>query len=153
MIRAKSCTVCGRRTPDGGSRCPKHTTGSGRNQPCMVCGRSTSGKYCNAHEPTVDEALRQARHPYRADYSTAEYRRNRQHRLERARGRCEDCGRRVISGQYESDHVIPVRIWRARNLPGSPNALDNLRIRCIIPRDGAPRGCHGLKTATDRKNR
>lgn len=144
MIRPRPCLICGRRVESGESRCEAHKVGGRRLQPCLVCARPSQGRYCEVHEPTVDEAVRNARNPYRRHYKSAEYARNRQHRYERARGRCEDCARPVGPGEWECDHVVPVRL-------GGTNDLDNLRVRCIVPRDGAPKGCHGLKTRQDRR--
>lgn len=98
------------------------------------------------HEPTVDEAARNARNPYRQAYKSAEYATNRQHRFERARGRCEGCGRLVGPGEWECDHVIELR-------DGGTDAIENLRILCIVPREGASHGCHGAKTAASRRRR
>jgi 5-methylcytosine-specific restriction endonuclease McrA len=111
-----------------------------------VCGRVGQGDYCALHEPVVDEAARNARNPYRQAYKDQEYARNRQHRYERARGRCEDCGLPVGPGEWECDHVVPLS-------QGGTNGIEDLRIRCIVPRPGAERGCHGLKTAADRRSR
>jgi 5-methylcytosine-specific restriction endonuclease McrA len=149
--RPKSCTVCGTRTPDGGSRCPKHLTGSGRMQPCMVCSRPSMGRYCAAHEPKVDEALRNARNPYRRAYTSNEYRVNRQHRYERARGKCERCGIEVGPGQWQCDHIVSARMWESKKLPGSPNQISNLQILCTVPRADSKGGCHGMKTRSDRR--
>ena len=150
--RARPCIVCNVRVEGGKNRCPKHERGGARNRPCLVCGRSIpGGNFCPPHEPKVDEAERNARNPYRQAYKDPQYAKNRQHRYERARGKCEDCGRHVGPGEWESDHVISAREWLRRKLPGSPNDITNLRIRCIIPRPDAPRGCHGRKTATDRR--
>lgn len=136
MVRARSCIACGRRTTDGASRCDLHKHGGVRQRPCMVCGRPSASNYCPDHEPEIDEAIRNARNPYRKNYSEWEYRRNRQHRFERARGRCENCGIHLANGEWESDHVIPIR-------DGGTNAIDNLRILC--------KPCHRAKTAADRK--
>lgn len=136
MIRAKSCTVCGARTPDGASRCPRHASGGRRPRPCMVCGRPSQGNYCAAHDPAADEAERQARNPYRKAYQSAEYARNRQLRFEISRGRCESCGIPLLPAEWECDHLVPLR-------KGGSNAIDNLRILC--------RPCHKAKTGRDRR--
>jgi len=151
--RPKPCVVCGRRVDDGQSRCPAHQQGGARPRPCLVCARPSQGNYCHDHEPTVDEAVRNERNPYRQAYKAADYARNRQHRFERARGRCEDCGLPCGPGEWECDHVLSARDWVAQGRPGSPNSVENLRIRCIVPRPGAPRGCHGVKTAATRRAR
>lgn len=136
--RAKSCVVCGRRTDDGASRCVAHKVGSARPRPCLVCGRPSQGNYCPAHEPKVDEALRNAANPYRQAYKSAEYARNRQHRFERAHGRCEACGVRLEAGAWECDHLVPIK-------DGGTNHIDNLRVLC--------RPCHRGKTRRDRQTR
>ncbi|MDE2100844.1 MAG: HNH endonuclease [Patescibacteria group bacterium] len=117
----------------------------------MVCSIPTRGRYCVEHDPKVDESLRNARNPYRRAYSSNEYRINRQHRYERARGRCEGCGVPVGPGEWQCDHIVTVRMWALKKLPGSPNDVANLQILCTIPRSGAPKGCHALKTRQDRR--
>lgn len=135
MVRARPCIVCGRRNADGAARCELHKQGSGRLRPCLVCARPSQGNYCAAHEPTVDEAARNERNPYRKHYRDPAYARNRQHRFERARGRCEACGVHVETGEWECDHLIPLR-------QGGTHDITNLRVLCIA--------CHRAKTAEDR---
>lgn len=137
MIRAKSCTVCGRRTADGASRCDTHKVGGSRPRSCVVCGKLSVGNYCPDHDPQA-EAERIARNPYRLAYRDQEYARNRQLRFERARGRCESCGIPLASGEWESDHVVEVR-------DGGTNGIENLRILC--------KPCHKRKTAERRRQR
>lgn len=98
----------------------------------MVCGRPATGNYCPEHEPRVDEAERNHRNPYRRAYSDPEYARNRQHRYERARGRCEGCGDAVGPGEWDCHHVVSVR-------KGGTHAIGNLRILC--------KGCHKVAHA------
>lgn len=104
----------------------------------MVCGRSARGNYCDLHEPKIDEAERLARQPWRVAYQDREYRRNRQIRFERARGRCEGCGVVLQSGQWECDHRVALR-------DGGTNRLDNLLALCLP--------CHRAKTRAERKAR
>lgn len=137
--------VCGRRVDDGASRCEQHKTSGRRMQSCLVCGRPSKARFCAEHEPKVDEALRLERNPYRQAYKSALYATNRQHRYERARGRCENCGTHVGAGEWECDHVITVREWTRRGLPGDPNDISNLRILCTL--------CHKTKTRHDRQQR
>lgn len=136
--RAKSCTICGRRTPDGGSRCELHKTASRRPRPCLVCGRPSAGNYCQLHEPAVDEAERNARNPYRRAYKDREYAQNRQIRFERAHGRCESCTAVLLPGAWECDHLVALK-------DGGNNALQNLVVLC--------KPCHQAKTRQDRNNR
>jgi 5-methylcytosine-specific restriction protein A len=102
----------------------------------MVCGRPSASNYCPVHEPQTEEAARNERMGYRKHYLTREYQRNRQHRFERARGRCENCGTHLITGEWECDHLVTIR-------NGGTNALENLRVLC--------KPCHKLKTAVDRR--
>ena len=134
-MRAKSCVVCGRRTNDGKSRCALHPTGSSRPSPCVVCSRPTQGMYCPQHKPELDEAERNARNPYRRAYKDKQYAANRQHRFERARGRCEGCGIVLMPGEWECDHFIPLK-------QGGTNDITNLRVLC--------KPCHRRKTRLDR---
>lgn len=137
MGRPRPCIVCGRRV-ENGPRCELHKEGSGRLRPCLVCGRSAQGNYCEVHRPEVDEQLRNLANPYRQAYKSAEYARNRQHRYERARGRCEACGIHLEAGAWDCDHLVPIR-------QGGTNDLTNLRILC--------RPCHKRKTAEDRRTK
>lgn len=150
--RPKSCVVCGRRTEDGSSRCEAHKTGGARLRPCLVCGRPSQGNYCADHLPEVDEAERNARHPYRRYYNDAEYRRNRQIAFERAHGKCEACGIPLKAGRWSCDHKVPVRAWHDLGMTGSPHQLSNLQCLCEEPREGAKRGCAGLKNSRDRRD-
>lgn len=136
--RAKSCTQCGRRTPDGSSRCEQHKVASRRNRPCLVCGIASAGNYCPTHLPAVDEAERNARNPYRRAYKSAEYARNRQIRFERSRGRCNSCNIALDPAEWECDHIVPLK-------DGGTNALENLVVLC--------KPCHRAKTQRDRDTR
>ena len=136
--RPRPCIVCGVRVTDGSGRCRLHKSGSGRPSPCLVCARPTQGRFCPVHEPSVDEAVRNERNPYRQAYKSAEYARNRQHRFERARGRCEACHVELLPGDWDCDHLVPLR-------KGGTNEIENLRILC--------KPCHKLKTAEDRRRR
>ena len=134
--RAKSCTICGIRTPDGASRCAKHRIGSSRLRACLVCGRPSQGNYCQLHTPELDEAVRNARNPYRRHYKDAQYAKNRKHRFERAHGRCESCTKVLQPGEWQCDHLVPVS-------KGGTNDTTNLRVLCVP--------CHKAKTAEDRR--
>ena len=135
-MRAKSCTQCGRRTPDGASRCALHKHGGLRPRACLVCGRPSAANYCLLHEPTIDEAERNARNPYRRAYRDPQYAKNRQHRFERAHGRCEMCGVVLLPAEWECDHAVPLK-------QGGTNDVSNLRVLC--------KPCHRTKTRRDRK--
>lgn len=54
----------------------------------------------------------------------------------RANGRCESCGRRLLTGDFHYDHDIADGI-------GGENSLTNCRVLC--------RSCHAVKTKTDIK--
>lgn len=138
MIRPKSCTVCGARTPDGTSRCPAHKAGGKRMRSCVVCTRPSMGNYCELHQPIMDEQLRNQRSPYRKQYQSAEYQRNRRIRFQRARGRCEGCGVELQPNAWECDHLISLS-------RGGTNEIENLRVLCVT--------CHRAKTAFDRRHR
>jgi 5-methylcytosine-specific restriction protein A len=138
MIRAKSCTVCGKRTPDGASRCSAHKTGGARPRSCVVCGRQTQGNYCDLHEPVIDEQTRDARNPYRKAYKSEEYARNRRLKFDRSGGRCELCKVECQPGDWQCDHVVPLS-------KGGTNDLSNLRILCT--------SCHQRVTRASRASR
>ncbi len=135
-MRPKSCVICGRRTPDGKSRCPLHLRGSAHPRPCLVCGIPTQQNYCPTHRPELDEEIRNLRNPYRRHYKDPQYAKNRQHRFERAHGRCEFCGDPLQPGSWQCDHLIPIS-------KGGTNDISNLRVLCLA--------CHKAKTAEDRR--
>lgn len=54
---------------------------------------------------------------------------------ERAKGKCEECGGRLVTGKFEYDHVL------ADGLCGEPT-LDNCMVVCA----NFPGSCHGIKT-------
>lgn len=134
--RPKPCIVCGVRVTDGSPRCELHKNGTGRPQPCLVCGRPSAKRYCDLHNPEIDEAARNERNPYRQAYKDPEYARNRRHRFERAKGKCESCGTPLLPGDWECDHLVSLR-------KGGTNDVTNLRVLC--------RPCHKGKTAAERR--
>jgi len=109
---AKTC-VCGRRALPGSSRCALHPL------------------------PTRSEAERREAQPYREQYTSPEYRRNRTRAIKRARGHCELCGERLLA-RAQVDHIVPLR-------DGGSSEVANLQVLC-------PR-CHHLKTLADRRAR
>lgn len=109
----KTCVECGKRGINGTSRCAEHTL------------------------PPMSEAERRRRHPYRANYVDAEYRKNRELALERANGRCERC-REPHGPDKQVDHIVPVR-------DGGTNDLTNLQVLC--------RACTKVKNREDKRAR
>ena len=105
-----------------------------------MCGVLTvGGDYCPPHEPSVDEATRSGASTYRRSYRDPVYKRNRQIRFERARGRCEcGCGAVLLPGRWECHHVVEVA-------DGGGNQIDNLRVMT--------RACHARVTAAARRVR
>lgn len=130
---AASCTVCGRRIPGGTSRCDDHArTRYGIASSCVVCGISSHFLYCDDHRPPVKESTRAE---YRKGYRDPAYYRERQGCLNRAKGRCERCGK---PGKLEVDHIVPLR-------DGGTNTRSNLQALCST--------CHNAKTQEDRRRR
>ena len=136
---ARPCRICGARSAPGKDRCDRHATGSGRASSCRRCGARTAGAgYCPECE-AIEEAERLAAQPYREDYSSAEYRRNRRRRFELAGGRCEVCGEPLDPKHFECHHVIALA-------DGGHSELANLRVT-----HGRP--CHQRVTAAERRRR
>lgn len=136
--RPKPCIVCGIKVADGSARCLVHKQGSGRPRACLVCGRPGQGNYCQIHEPQIDEAERNARNPYRQAYKDPQYAKNRQHAFERAHGKCQYCGTRLMPAEWECDHRVSLR-------DGGTNDITNLIITC--------KPCHREKTRQARRSR
>ncbi len=104
-----------------------------------ACGARTAGAgYCEPCAAIV-EAERLAAQPYREEYSTAEYLRNRRRRFELARGRCEVCGEPLDPKHFECHHVVALA-------DGGHSELANLRVT-----HGRP--CHQGLTAAQRRRR
>lgn len=127
-------------------------------RPCALCGRKiASGSYCAeclSRNPGLGSQPRpeSTRAEYRAGYKSAEYQANRKKRLAMTAktlsgaqvrdgfvGRCEYCGTPVRPGEFQCDHVVPLR-------DGGTNELRNLRIACR-------QRCHNAKTRADRAAR
>jgi hypothetical protein len=119
--------ACGRTALPGGNR-------------CQTCENDWLARHPITTTGSADR-------PYGKGYSSAEYRRNKKERYRLAQGCCEYCGRPVGKGEWECHHVISVRDWMKRGLPGSPHELWNLRIA------GLPCGCHDGLTAEGRRAR
>jgi len=136
---ARPCRVCGARSEPGRDRCRRHLLGSGRASSCRSCGARTDGApYCAACAAAL-EAERLAAQPYRAEYSAAEYLRNRRRRYELAGGLCEVCGQPLDPQDFECHHVVALA-------DGGDSSLANLRVT-----HGRP--CHQALTATQRRSR
>ena len=136
---ARPCRICGARSAPGKDRCERHAAGSGRASSCRRCGARTAGAgYCEPCAAIV-EAERLAAQPYRDDYSSAEYRRNRRRRFELAHGLCEVCGEPLDPQHFECHHVIALA-------DGVHSELANLRVT-----HGRP--CHVAVTAAQRRRR
>lgn len=104
---------------------------------CPHCGRAYSGARCPCRprakrKPTAGDLTRSEREPWRREYSSAEYQRNRQTAIARTRGRCADCGRvcATFDGKWrtaglggEVDHVRAL-------CEGGANDAGNLVLRC-----------------------
>jgi 5-methylcytosine-specific restriction endonuclease McrA len=137
----KVCTACGARALPGEARCAAHLHGSGRPSSCRSCGRRVEdgSPFCPICAPSSEEAARLERQPYRRQYRSAEYRRNREIAWERCGGRCEGCGRRVTRQTAQCDHIRPIA-------DGGSDALGNLSWLCSA-------ACHPRKTRADRRAR
>lgn len=128
MTRRKTfCPYCSRIVP-AGQRCP-----------------------CRARpkrKPTPGDLTRKQREPWRTDYDSPDFRRNRQQVIEQQDGRCKDCGTicaRKVNGKWrtkeyggEVDHELPL-------CEGGTNETSNLALRC--------RSCHAKADNQRRGNR
>ena len=116
------------------------------------CGRAaiTGSSTCALHQVArrldISEAQRRQtnrRRNQRADhreYDSAEFKRNRPLVLERARGRCESCGRRIglRARDWVCDHIVPI-------VDGGGSEMSNLGALCVP--------CSNAKTRLDRARR
>ena len=118
---------------------------------CPYChGIVPAGRRCPCRKakrkPTPGDADRRQREPWRGNYSTAEYRRNRQAAIERTQGRCTDCGCtcaekrdgvwRTAGLGGEVDHLVALE-------DGGGNEPSNLALRC--------KSCHANRDAARRR--
>src|SRR5437660_10561998 len=88
---AREAREAGRRGRMGPTDAPRLRLRGGRMtllKPCLDCGHLSRGSRCSVHTRTA-ELERQARQPYRAAYSSPEYRRARAERMKVAGGACE----------------------------------------------------------------
>lgn len=120
---------------------------------CPHCGCVVpAGQRCQCRprpkrKPTPGDATRMEREPWRAEYSTARYRKARQLAIERQRGRCADCGKvcawldhgtwRTAGMGGEVDHVVALS-------EGGTSEPGNLVLRC--------RSCHAKRDAKRRRS-
>lgn len=127
MARTRSfCPYCHAIVP-AGQRCP--------------CRKSK-------RKPTPGDAARKQREPWRGNYGTAEYQRNRQTAIERTQGRCTDCdckaaehdGTKWRTAPYggEVDHLVALE-------DGGNNEPSNLALRC--------KSCHAKRDAARRRDK
>lgn len=118
---------------------------------CPHCGKVFEGDRCPCRprpkrKPTKGDNTRSEREPWRRQYQTKAFRDARQQAIERAKGRCVDCGRvcawkdgakwRTAGMGGEVDHV------RALS-EGGTNDPGNLELRC--------KSCHAKRDAKRRR--
>ena len=118
---------------------------------CPHCGNAFDGRRCGCRPrakraPTANDASRAEREPWRAAYSTPEYRRARQLSIARQRGKCADCGKvcawldgktwKTAGMGGEVDHETAL-------CEGGSNDAANLTLRC--------RSCHAKRDARRRR--
>jgi len=119
---------------------------------CPHCGRIVpAGRCCDCRprpkrQRTQGDYTRAEREPWRSEYWTGDYQRNRQLAIARTKGRCTDCGRvcawhdgskwRTAGMGGEVDHVVALS-------EGGTNDAGNLELRC--------KSCHGKRDARRRR--
>lgn len=121
---------------------------------CPYCGGIVPpGQRCTCRpkrkrKPTPGDATRDQREPWRGRYGRAGYQRNRQTAIDRAGGRCVDCG--TVCAEYrngkwytaelggEVDHLVALE-------DGGSDAPENLALRC--------KSCHGFRDAKRRRSK
>lgn len=89
------------------------------------------------------------RQPWRREYGTKAHRSAREKAMDRAAGRCEDCGRRAgaICRRHPEPKIIRLQADHVVELSqGGSNTAGNLRVRCACC-------CHASKTAAARRAR
>lgn len=121
---------------------------------CPHCGAVVpAGRRCGCRprpkrKDTPGDLTRDSREPWRKNYQEAEYKRNRQEAIERTRGRCEDCWKKVahfngvrwVTKGYggEVHHKVPLA-------DGGTNDASNLTLLC--------QSCHAYRDAELRRHR
>lgn len=119
---------------------------------CPYCGSIVpAGQRCRCRPrpkraPTEGDRTRTVREPWRREYSSARYQAARQLVIERARGRCEDCGKvcawhdgskwRTAGMGGEVDHEKAL-------CEGGGSAPENMTLRC--------KSCHAKRDAKRRR--
>lgn len=125
MARLVFCPRCGGTHPVG-ARCPSLPK--------------------RERKPTAADATRAEREPWRSEYGTAEYRRERQEAIARTRGRCADCGRVCAekrNGRWTTA-ALGGEVHHERALrDGGPSSKGNLVLLC--------RSCHAKRDAARRR--
>lgn len=110
-------------------------------KPCIRCGASTDGSYCERCAGPVTRQ-RDARQPYRAGYTTPEYRRARRAAFARSGGQCEAIlpdGTRCPQPALEAHHLTPLSSATTVEALLALNVEANLAAVCRAhnPRGGA----------------
>lgn len=106
---------------------------------CPHCGRThPEGQRCPCRprpkrRPTEGDATRSEREPWRAEYSSAAYRKARQRAIGRQLGRCADCGR--VCAEYRDGRWYTAgmggEVDHGRALcEGGGSEVENLTLRC-----------------------
>lgn len=106
---------------------------------CPHCGRThPEGQRCPCRprpkrRPTEGDATRAEREPWRAEYSSSEYRKARQRAIGRQLGRCADCGR--VCAEYRDGRWYTAgmggEVDHGRALcEGGGSEVENLTLRC-----------------------
>lgn len=134
-MQSRVCPVCGK--PFRGSGCPRCAER-------RASGSQAAGRRKPSRRTAGAERGRKAANPWRASYSTAEWRRARQEAVARAGGRCEACGRPIAEprgGKWflvggSVHHVVPLSA-------GGTNAPGNLAALC--------HACHNRADAERRR--
>ncbi len=112
---------------------------------CLRCGRRTTASRCSECRAKL-ELERQSRQPYRAAYSSPEYRAARRITLQRAGGRCERIlpdGSRCPRPAEETNHRIPLSAARSLEEALALCVEANLEAVCFDHNPRGPNNNHG----------